>query len=142
VWGLAHDNQIVAVASFVKNRYSDKAEYELARYCVKAGVQVPGGLSRLIHHVQRELGFTSLLSYSNLNWGKGSGYEKTGFVLDHVSVPNYWYFKNINDVQSRLRFQKHKIMGKAPGSTESEIARNMGYSRFYDAGSAVWIKTF
>lgn len=142
VWGLIKHDEIQAVASFVKNRYSDKAEYELARYCVKAGVQVPGGLSRLIRHAQKELGFKSLLSYSNLNWGKGAGYHTTGFVLDHVSVPNYWYFKNINDVQSRLKFQKHKIQGLAPGNTEQEIARNMGYMRFYDAGSAVWIKRF
>lgn len=142
VWGLIKDQEIQAVASFLKNRYSSKAEYELARYCVKAGAQVPGGLSRLINHAQRELGFKSLLSYSNLNWGKGDGYLKTGFVFDHISVPNYWYFKNINDVQSRLKFQKHKIQGLAPGHTEQQIARNMGYNRFYDAGSAVWIKTF
>jgi len=30
----------------------------------------------------------------------------------------------------------------APGNTEQEIAQNMGYSRFYDAGSAVWIKSW
>jgi hypothetical protein len=142
MWGLALDGELQCLASFVKNRFNKKADYELARYCVKAASNVQGGLSRLLHHAQKELGFGSLLSYSNLNWGAGDGYEKVGFELDHISVPNYWYFKGVNDVRSRHQFQKHKIKHLAPGNTEAEIATNMGYSRFYDAGNAVWIKRY
>lgn len=142
MWGLALDGELQCLASFVKNRFNNKADYELARYCVKAASNVQGGLSRLLHHAQKELGFGSLLSYSNLNWGAGDGYDKVGFELDHISVPNYWYFKGVNDVRSRHQFQKHKIKHLAPGNTEAEIATNMGYSRFYDAGNAVWIKRY
>jgi hypothetical protein len=31
-------------------------------------------------------------------------------------------------------------MGKAQGDSEIEIATNMGYTRFFDAGNSVWIK--
>jgi hypothetical protein len=77
-----------------------------------------------------------------LNWGIGDGYQQVGFELSHISHPNYWYFKSLGDIQSRLRFQKHRIQGQAPGNTEQEIARNMGYERFFDAGNAVWIKNY
>lgn len=142
IWGLEHNGLLVALASFVKTRYSKGSDYELARYCILPGYHVPGGLSKLLNHAHQELGFKSLVSYSNLNWGLGNGYEKTGFELSHISPPNYWYWKNINDVQSRLKFQKHKIQGLAAGNTEQEIAKNLGYNRFYDAGNAVWIKKY
>lgn len=141
-WGLFFENQLLAVASFVKTRFSQKCDYELARFCVLPGYSVPGGLGRLLAHAQQELGFKSIVSYSNLNWGIGDGYQQVGFELSHISNPNYWYFKSLQDVQSRLRFQKHKIQGQAPGNTEQEIAKNMGYERFYDAGNAVWIKRY
>jgi hypothetical protein len=141
-WGLYLDTELVSLASFVKSRYGGLADHELARYCVKPGYNVQGGLSKLLKVAQSELGIKCLVSYSNLNWGLGQVYAQTGFELHHVSPPNYWYFKNVHDVQSRLKFQKHKIVGLAPGNTEQEIAQNMGYSRFYDAGSAVWIKSW
>jgi very-short-patch-repair endonuclease len=139
-WGLTYHDQLVALASFVKSRYSKSAEWELARYCVASGTNVRGGLGKLISHAQKQIGFSSLVSYSNLNWGLGEGYAKTGFVLDHISKPNYWYFRGPKDVRSRVAFQKHKIQGQAAGSTESEIAANMGFERFFDAGNAVWIR--
>jgi hypothetical protein len=141
-WGLYFENQLLAVASFMKTRFSQKAEYELARFCVLPGYSVPGGLGKLLAHAQQELGFKSIVSYSNLNWGIGDGYQQVGFELSHISHPNYWYFKSLGDIQSRLRFQKHRIQGQAPGNTEQEIARNMGYERFFDAGNAVWIKNY
>ncbi len=101
---------------------------------------VPGGLSRLVAHGRRMLRFNSLVSYANLNWGLGKGYEKSGFLLDHISKPNYWYFRGLNEIHSRLKFQKHKIKDLAEGNSEKEIARNMGYLRYFDAGNAVWIR--
>jgi hypothetical protein len=139
-WGLIYQNQLVALANFVRSRYSKSAEWELARYCVAQGANVRGGLGKLISHAHKEIGFSSLVSYSNLNWGLGEGYAKTGFLLDRISKPNYWYFRGPKDVRSRVAFQKHKIQGQAPGSTESEIAANMGFEKFYDAGNAVWIR--
>ena len=130
----------MCAASFSKNRFGSSAEYELLRYAVADGISVPGGLGRLVKRAQAQLGFKSLVSYANLNWGEGLGYREVGFVLDHVSKPNYWYFKGLNEIHSRLRFQKHRIAGKATGSSEKEIAHNMGYLRFFDAGNAVWIR--
>lgn len=138
--GLYKEDQLMCAASFSKNRFGSLAEYELLRYAVADGISVPGGLGRLVKRAQAQLGFKSLVSYANLNWGEGLGYREVGFVLNHVSKPNYWYFKGLNEIHSRLRFQKHRIAGKAVGNSESEIARNMGYLRFFDAGNAVWIR--
>jgi very-short-patch-repair endonuclease len=141
-WGLSFENELLAVASFVKPRFGTSSEYELARFCVLPGYSVPGGLGRLLAHAQKELGFESIVSYSNLNWGVGDGYNQVGFELSHISHPNHWYFKSLQDVQTRWHFQKHRIKGKATGSTATEIAANMGYSKFYDAGNAVWTKRY
>lgn len=140
IYGLFCNNQLIAAASFVPVRYNKKAEWELLRYATVGGHQVQGGLSRLLAHAQKTIGFKSLLTYANLNWGMGNAYAVTGFVLDHISKPNYWYFRGLKEIHSRIKFQKHKIIGEAPGNSEKEIAQNMGYHRFFDAGNSVWIK--
>lgn len=143
-WGLIDRNgQIVAAAAFGKTRYGKLSEWELLRYSNIGGTNVQGGLSKLIDHARKELGFSKLVSYANLNWGRGEVYGKLGFKLVRIAEPNYYYFRSINkdiEIKSRIAFQKHKIVGLAEGNTESEIARNMGYLRFYDAGNAVWLR--
>jgi predicted Zn-ribbon and HTH transcriptional regulator len=139
-YALVSDGKVVAAASFSRSRFGKKAQWELVRYASVMGTQVQGGLGRLLKHAQTQIAFTSLVSYANLNWGRGNVYETLGFDLDSISQPNYWYFRGDREVHNRLKFQKHKIVGKAQGNSESEIAANMGYSRFYDAGNAVWIK--
>lgn len=140
VWGLYYDTLLVAAASFVQTRYNKTAECELLRYATIQGSQVQGGLGKLLAHAQKELKFSSLITYANLNWGQGAVYQAVGFQFSHISKPNYWYFKGLDQIHSRVKFQKHKIIGQASGVTEKEIAQNMGYYRFFDAGNAVWIK--
>jgi len=142
VWGLFLEDKLVAAASFGKSRYNKKTEWELLRYATSYGVNVQGGLGKLLSYAQKQLNITTLISYANLNWGSGDIYGKLGFELQGISNPNYWYWKNVTDVKSRLAFQKHKIVGLAPGNSEKEIAKNLGYNRFFDAGNAVWIKTY
>ena len=141
IWGLFDcDKVLVAAASFGPSRYSQTVKWELLRFASAPGTTVVGGMGRLLAHAQKELKFDSLLTYANLNWGNGAVYGALGFEFVNYSNPNYWYFKNIDTIHSRVKFQKHKIIGLAPGSSEREIAKNMGYSRFFDAGNAVWIK--
>jgi len=139
-WGAFYNNDLVSVISISKNRFSKKAEYELTRFANKSDISIAGNLSKLLNAAKLILGPTTLITYADLCWGQGNVYKQAGFEFKGFSKPNYWYFKNIDDIKSRMSFQKHKIIGKAPGSTEIEIATNMGYNRFYDAGNAVWVK--
>ena len=115
---------------------------ELLRYATVSNTSVQGGLGRLLSHAQNDLKFTSLISYANLNWGRGGIYEKLGFDLLNISLPNYWYWRSLDQIHNRIKFQKHKILGKAAGNSEREIARNMGYRRFFDSGNSVWLKVW
>lgn len=142
VYGLLRDGIIVASASFGKSRYDKKIKWELLRYATSTGINVQGGLGKLLSFAQKDIGFDSLVTYANLNWGKGEIYKKLGFVFQNISGPNYYYTKGDFKIHSRLKFQKHKIIGKAVGNSEKEIAQNMGYFRFFDAGNAVWIKYY
>lgn len=135
-------NTLVAAASIGKSRYDKKIKWELLRYATISSFSVQGGLGKLLAYAKTDIGFDSIVSYANLNWGKGTIYEKLGFVLQNISKPNYYYAKNDLKIYSRVKFQKHKIIGKAEGNSEKEIAQNMGYFRFFDAGNAVWIKYY
>ena len=135
-------NTLVAAASIGKSRYDKKIKWELLRYATISSFSVQGGLGKLLAYAKTDIGFDSIVSYANLNWGKGTIYEKLGFVLQNISKPNYYYAKNDLKIHSRVKFQKHKIIGKAEGNSEKEIAQNMGYFRFFDAGNAVWIKYY
>lgn len=139
-YGLFYQDDLIAVMGISKSRYNKNFDWEIIRYAVKSGITVQGGLSRFLSHIKTQFGSCSVISYADLCWGLGDGYKKAGFTLDKITAPNYYYFKNINDVRSRLEFQKHKIKNMAKGNSEREIAENMGYTRFYDAGNAVWIK--
>jgi hypothetical protein len=141
-YGLLYNGIVVAAASFGKSRYDKKIKWELLRYATLNGSNVQGGLGKLLSFAQKDINFDSLVTYANLNWGKGEIYEKLGFVFQNISGPNYYYTKGDLKIHSRLKFQKHKIIGKAVGNSEKEIAQNMGYFRFFDAGNAVWIKYY
>lgn len=139
-YGLFYNDDLIAVITMSKSRYNKKYDWEIIRYAIKSGVTVQGGLSKFLSHIKLQHGACTVISYADLCWGLGDGYKTAGFTLEKITAPNYYYFKNINDVRSRLEFQKHKIKHLAAGNTEKEIAENMGYNRFYDAGNAVWIK--
>lgn len=138
-YGLFYKDELVAAISISKSRFNKKYDYELIRYAVKTDISVSGGLTRLLSHAKNVLGHGTLVSYADLCWGYGYGYEASGFKFERYTNPSYFYFKTPFDVSSRFEFQKHKILHLSEGNSESEIALNLGYNKFYDAGNSVWI---
>ena len=60
---------------------------------------------------------------------------------------NYFYFKNeYDELQSRVKFQKHKLKNILEvfdeNLSESENMYNNGYRKIYDSGNLVFIKTY
>ncbi len=66
-----------------------------------------------------------------------------GFVFDHISSPNYWYYDSNKKLYSRIKFQKHKLINLIEKYnhtlTEWENMKNNGYDRIWDCGSDVFI---
>lgn len=46
--GLEYNDDIVAIMTFAKSRFNKGYNWELTRFCVKGGISVVGGFSRLL----------------------------------------------------------------------------------------------
>ena len=144
--GLFFNEELISLMTFGKCRFDKKHEWELLRFCNKLGYHVPGGAGKLLKHFERNFHPKSLVSYADRRWSKGKLYEALGFKLDHISPPNYWYWKNIENLQSRIKFQKHKLKNLLEKFDESksevENMKDNGYHRIYDCGNLVFEKTY
>jgi hypothetical protein len=136
------DNQLVAVMTFAKPRFSTSYEWELVRYATSK--VVVGGASKLFSYFKKNFDPSSVITYSDIRWNTGSMYEKLGFELSHISAPNYFYFKG-RRLESRYKYQKHKLKDAIPNFdpdlTEYENMINNGYNRIYDCGNKVYVYT-
>ena len=132
--------------TFSKCRFDKKHEWELLRFCNKLGYHVPGGASKLLKYFERNYNPKSLVSYADRRWSQGKVYEKLGFTFSHASAPNYWYWKDRYLLESRVKYQKHKlktILEKFDETkTEVENMQDNGYNRIFDCGNLVYEKIY
>lgn len=145
--GLYFNNELISLMTFGKCRFNKNYEWELLRFCNKLGYHVPGGAGKLLKHFENAYRPKSLISYADRRWSRGKLYEALGFTLDHISKPNYWYYKSGDyDLKSRVNFQKHKLKDKLenfdPKLSEAENMKNNGYLKIYDCGNLVFVKTY
>lgn len=141
--GLTFSNQLVAIMTFGKSRYAKSVEWELIRYCSLAGVNVIGGAGKLFSSFKSKYLPSSVISYCDRRWNSGKLYEKIGFTLSHTTSPNYWYTKKYTALESRIKFQKHKLVNLLPkfnpviSEWENMVAN--GYDRVWDCGNFVYL---
>jgi hypothetical protein len=145
--GLYSDGRLVALMTFGKCRFDKRHEWEMLRFCSKLNTRVIGGAGKLLTHFEKNYRPKSLVTYADKRWSQGGLYKALGFRLDHVSKPDYWYFKNgVRHRYSRMMFQKHKLKDllKAfdPSLSEVQNMKNNGYSRIFDCGNYVFEKTY
>jgi len=137
--GLYYNDELVSLMTFVKPRFNKKYEWELSRFCSKAGCNVIGGASKLWKYFITNYNPSSVISYSNIAHTKGGLYSILGFKLQGVSEPNYVWVKH-NIVLSRYQCQKHKLLEQGfIGNSEVDIMHNRDYFRIYDCGNKVWV---
>ena len=136
--GLYYNNELVSLMTFVKPRFNKKYEWELSRFCSKAGCNVIGGASKLFKYFINNYNPQSIISYSNIAHTKGKIYEILGFTFDSISEPNY-VWSNSHKYLTRYQCQKYKLLEQGyEGNSESDIMHNLGYYRIYDCGNKVW----
>lgn len=137
-YGLDYNGKLVAVMTFGQSRFAEN-EYEMLRFCNALYTTVVGGASRLLHHfltVYPCEKFT-LVTYADRRWSNSDNYyEKLGFTYDGTTDPNYYYV-NGNIRESRMKYQKHKLVerGFDPTLSEHEIMKSLGIYRIYDCGN-------
>lgn len=126
--GLFRGEELLAVMTFARPRFSKKYEWEMSRFCVLAGVSVAGGASKLFRHFIREQAPRSVVSYADIAKTTGGVYSKLGFDLSHVSRPSYVW---TDGVQTLTRYQT-QMKG------EREVMAQAGFVRVFDCGNLVF----
>lgn len=144
-------DELVAVMTFCKPRKAlgqksdSKYDYELSRFASNIDYRVIGAFGKLWKYFENHYEFNSIITYADRRWSIGNVYETNGFELDHVSKPNYWYFKEsiANQREYRYKYRKSKLKELFPktyreGLSEYEIMQMNGYTRIWDCGNLVY----
>lgn len=147
--GLYFNNELISLMTFGKTRFNKKYEWELLRFCNKLGWHVPGAATKLLKYFERNYSPKSIISYADRRWSStvhGNVYEKMGFKLDHISKPDYWYYNDLEILESRIKYQKHKLpkllKNFDPSKTEVQNMLDNGYNQIFDCGNLVYVKLY
>jgi hypothetical protein len=150
--GLFHKstNNLVSVMTFGSSRFSNH-DWELYRFATYINCRIVGAASKLFKYFIRNYDPKSIVSYSDRRlFDTGKLYDILGFKFDHVSAPNYWYFKRHHyernaKLYHRVQFQKHKLSDVFDNfdssKTEYQNMEMNGYLRIYDCGNKVYVWT-
>ena len=86
------------------------------------------------------------MSYCDLRFGHGNVYKKSGFELETITAPNYWYYYKKDGrygrFESRIKYQKHKLKhlsNYCDEKTEYDIMQENGFLRVYDSGNKKYV---
>lgn len=144
-YALMYNGEPVAMMTFGQSRFSPN-EIEMLRYCNELYTSVIGGASRLLNHFLAAHPIQDgnrLVTYADRRWSSiNNYYPKLGFTLDSVTEPNYYYV-NGNIRESRMKYQKHKLieLGYDANKSEREIMEDIGMHRIYDCGNFKYVYT-
>lgn len=116
---------------------------ELVRYATSC--KVSGGMGKLLSFAQRLLGFSRIVTFSEVRLHHGGSYAALGFVQTARIPPDYMYVVNNRRVH-KSGFQKTKLVKKGYTvdftKTERELTEALGFYRIYDAGKLRWEKSY
>jgi hypothetical protein len=102
---------------------------DISRLCTLVFHQVQGGFSRLLAHVIKVHQPAKVISWCDLRYATGKGYEAIGFRPIRETLGWCWtdMFKRYNRRSCRANMDKR-------GLSEREYMKEFGYARIYDAG--------
>jgi len=108
------------------------ADGEMVRYVVQNFTTVVGGFSKLLKYSPVTYSFVDKRIFT------GEGYAINGFKKVSDTPPNYYYTKTYRDLESRNKYQKHKLECILPfynpTITEVQNMAEHGFDRIFDCG--------
>ena len=133
--GLYHNNTLVQLIGIGKSRFNKNYAHELLRSCSKVDTVVIGGFNKLMNYSIDNLSIDNIVSYVDKRYFNGKGYKE--WKLIDETKPNYFYMKEYQNRESRLKYQKHKIIDKEEDKslTEWQLMQLKGYDRIWDCGN-------
>ena len=133
----SNEGEVVAVMVLKKL----KGDLRLDRYATSC--IVPGGFTKLVSWVQKNLEFEKLVTFADLCVSDGSLYENTGWTRDGMLDPDYRYLvgsERVHKFNYRLkRFREDPDLLYEEGMTERELAALNGLERIWDCGKIRYV---
>jgi hypothetical protein len=140
------NNELLSLISLGKPRYNKNYEWELLRFVNKKNTKIYGGFSKLLKGFELFIKPNSLITYADRRISYGEVYNNNGFILDNISDTNYYYTYNYNTLESRIKYQKHKLKNILKiydkNITEWQNMQNNKFDRIWDCGNLVFIKKY
>lgn len=131
--GLYFNGELVSCMSFKQRK---QGIFELDRFASK--YIVVGGFNKLLNHFKTNFSWDEIITFADLRWHLGDVYELSGFKLDKILRPDYYYFINNKRIH-KFNFRKNAIKKKFPdlyddSLSESENMKKIGIPKIYDCG--------
>ena len=146
--GLFENQELVALGSFSKARFSKNHDYELRRYCTQLNSNVEQGLKTILNYFENMYHPKSLVVNLDRRWHIAADFQQYGFYVDNITSPDYWYwtYGNGYQLESRMNYQKSRLPKLLSNfdsqKTEVENMFENGFSRIFDCGKIVMAKFF
>jgi hypothetical protein len=137
-YGLKDNDVLVAVLGMKKLPDG----WDLVRYATSESVI--GGFGKLLKAFRSDH-IGSIKTFADLCLSNGNLYEQTGFKLDSIIPPDYYYFKPPSGLRvhkfsmRKTRIKSNPVLLYEDGLTETELAKLNGYLKIYDAGKLKFI---
>ncbi len=130
--GLFYNGELVSVMTFINK---SNGNWVLNRFA--SSIQVVGGFSKLLSHFKKTNSWTLIISFADRRWSVGGVYESTGFALDAVLLPDY-YWVNGNTRYHKFNYRhtqmKNKLINYDSSLSETENMTNHGFSKVWNCG--------
>lgn len=151
IYGLLHEGELLAVASFGKARFKNKAEWEFLRYAVKNGVIIHGGAARLFDVFKEDVSPKSVVSYVDFNHTtkRLTFLDSLGFIEHRPTGPSLTWHRAKDGVTvketSLLSLGADRLLGTNYGRKEicgmnnEDIMLAEGFLPVYTAGNRVFL---
>ena len=137
--GAYFDNNLVGVMIFRKEK---EYFWELTRFATDNRYICVGVGGKLFNYFIKNYDFREIKSFADRRWTideEHNIYIQLGFKFDSYTSVEYRYFKEEDGMerQHKFAFRKerlHKKYGLPISMTESEMVKELGYSKVYDCG--------
>ncbi len=133
--GAFYNDKLIAVIVLTK---INENKYDLSRYAITRENNYPGLFSKFLSYIKKNyLLIKEIITFADLRWSYGDVYLKTGFEIEKVLKPGYFYTDFLHRYH-KFNFRKNRIAKKfnidITGKTEKQLMVELGFARIWDCG--------
>lgn len=146
-YGLYYKGVLVAAASLsgIKTYYREHGpcqSTELVRYASLSGVNVLGGLSKLLEHFIQTQQPDDIMTYADREWSDGGVYDTLGFLLvEQTPAQEFWIHPKEMIRYSTQHLPESLLAEKKVGTSTENFLKERGYYLIHNSGNLKYLLT-